>query len=269
MTTEHICTQYAITVEGGEEQKTQLYAALVQAQRLAKSVSKEGWNDYHKYKYASAETMIAEARTSLGEAGLAVLAQSWDMDPYDNVDTKNGGTIGRMVVQYRVLHTAGASIVSVCSTPVVSGKGKPDDKAEATALTYNFGYFMRGLLCLPRVDASEDVDQRDDRDYQPRSDARVTRGRKQKEMPRAVMLPSEMLARKQKDKLRERTREFSRLSLDEKGWRDVEKAFHDEHGDAPDTENVDHIRWMIIWVESQIEAISGEEEKGSRMTVHS
>src|SRR5258707_6928030 len=50
-------------------------------------------------------------------------------------------------------------------TPIVEDKSRPMDKAVATALTYNLGYTLRGLLLLPRVE--DEVDQRDDRKYEP------------------------------------------------------------------------------------------------------
>jgi lysozyme len=52
---------------------------------------------------------------------------------------------------------------------------RPLDKAVATAMTYNLGYFLRGLLLLPRVEEGTDVDQRDDRTHEPKQVRKVPR----------------------------------------------------------------------------------------------
>jgi hypothetical protein len=158
------------------EDKKAIYAALVKAQAAARGVEKSSANQFHRYKYASAEAIIAEARDALNAAGLAVFVESFAYQPYKPdeapppVETKGGkrqaAAVGRVVVRYRVAHESGASLDAVCSSPVIPESGRPEDKAEATALTYNLGYYLRGLLLLPRVEEGTDVDQRDDHQRQ-------------------------------------------------------------------------------------------------------
>lgn len=129
-----------------------LAAALIAAQQAAQGVTKDSKNEFHRYKYASSEAIIEEARAALSSAGLAVLTLGWK--PSEDKTT--------MCVRYRLLALSGELLDFECSTAIVPEKGRPQDKAEATALTYSLGYFLRGLLLLPRVDAEHEVDKRND-----------------------------------------------------------------------------------------------------------
>ena len=150
-------------------------AALVKAQQAARSVEKDSSNSFHRYKYASAEAIIDEARGALVSAGIACLSTGWTFvataatDRSPPVVSKDGKpspvAVGRVFVQYRVLHESGEWMQFEASTPVIPESGRPEDKAEATALTYNAGYFLRGLLMLPRVEEGSQVDERDDRHH--------------------------------------------------------------------------------------------------------
>jgi len=144
-----------------------LYAALSRAIGRASAVGKDAENSFHRYRYASAEGLIAEAREALAIEELAVFSSSWQVVDRERESASALGYFADVNVVYIVAHASGASIICTASTPAISEKGRPEDKAVATALTYNLGYFLRGLLLLPRVDAEHDADQRDDRDYQP------------------------------------------------------------------------------------------------------
>jgi len=133
-----------------------IYGALVAAQRAAKAVDKGSVNSFHRYKYASAEAIIEEAREALSSAGLAVYAAEW------HVSRAEGAAHAAVRVVYVVAHESGESLTCETETSVVEEKGRPADKAEATALTYSLGYFLRSLLLLPRVEPGSEVDQRDD-----------------------------------------------------------------------------------------------------------
>lgn len=135
-----------------------LAAALVAAQHQAKSVSKTSKNQFHGYKYASAEALIAEAREALADHGLAVMPVEWSVVSVSDIT----GVGSKIVVTYMLVHEGGASVSARCETSILPEKGRPQDKAEATALTYNLGYYLRGLLLLPREDESTSVDARDD-----------------------------------------------------------------------------------------------------------
>ncbi len=164
----------------------ELCGALVAAQTDIQMVGKGGWNDHHKYKYASGDDMIAEARRVLNLHGVAAIPVRWVMaeTPYeytDFVDDKTedgrGATRRAVVVQdvqlrlfvtIRLVHKSG--IQHLCEpfhVPVIPDRGRPLDKAESAARTYALSYFLRDLLQIPRGDEDKDagsVDQRDDRD---------------------------------------------------------------------------------------------------------
>lgn len=154
------------------DKQAALFAAIARAIATAKSVEKGSENTYHRYKYASAESLIEEARSPLAAEGVCVLPSSWRVSPREG----DSGYFADVDVTYLVAHSGGGSITCEARTPAIREKGRPEDKAVATALTYSLGYFLRGMLMLPRVDADHDVDKRDDRNYEPqrgqRQDAR-------------------------------------------------------------------------------------------------
>ena len=133
-----------------------LAAALVAAQSAAQAVAKSSTNLHHRYKYASAESLIEEARGCLTQAGLAVLPISRQV-----VAAVAGGT--ELLSTFELIHAAsGESKTLTASMSVQPGNGRPQDKAEAAAATLNLGYFLRDLLLLPREDETTAVDRRDD-----------------------------------------------------------------------------------------------------------
>lgn len=141
------------------EQKTMAQAILA-AQRSIQSVAKSAWNDYSKYKYASSEALMEEGRRALHGAGLALIMESWTLEDVEE---------SRCLVHatFTLVHESGAERHMDATLPAYEVKGRPFDKAVAGALTYLEGYFIRGLLCLPRVDEKEEVDQRDDTNHEP------------------------------------------------------------------------------------------------------
>lgn len=145
-----------------------LSKALVAAVKQAKSVGKEGVNKFHNYKYASAESVIAEAREALSDNGLTVIPMGWRRDPAPLAEKPEMQDYDYAAVTYRLMHESGESVDFETHTPIIPEKGRPADKALATALTYSLGYFLRGLLLLPRVDEETDADRRNDTNHQPR-----------------------------------------------------------------------------------------------------
>lgn len=140
-----------------------LAAALVAAQTAATGVEKDSKNSYHNYKYASAEAIMAEAREALNSAGLATLMERWELLP-----PTHDGAPERVKVHFLTLHAnSDQTLKGDTEYFVMPEKGRPEDKATATALTYAEGYYLRGLLCLPRVEEGSQVDDRDDREKLP------------------------------------------------------------------------------------------------------
>lgn len=151
-----------------------LNKALAAAQKRAEAVEKDATNSFHKYRYASAEAIIAEARAALAEEGLAVMPVSTDRDPAqpDHVWKGEGADAfidvpRRIRAVYLLLHESGEEREFYFTTPVIPEKGRPEDKAEFGSRTENLGYALRDLLLLPRVqEGAESPSARDDRGYQ-------------------------------------------------------------------------------------------------------
>lgn len=149
---------------------TKLYAALVLAQRAIRSVDKDAQNKFAGYTYASSEAMIEEARKALAGAGLAVFCVEHTIRPpameavieirSDGKERPSGPhMVSILVSRYRLAHESGEFLDSVLEWPIVPEKGRPSDKATASALTTQLAYYLRDLLLMPRgLDADDDMD---------------------------------------------------------------------------------------------------------------
>ena len=141
---------------------SQLAAALVAAQKAARALSHDKRNDFHKYDYTSAEAILAAGRKALTAAGLALVPTGGNLQ----ILNTSGESFPPLVVLIRsflLLHTSGESVQLSCSWPVVPDKGRPLDKATASADTTSLAYLIRDLLCLPRVQHADDLAGREDR----------------------------------------------------------------------------------------------------------
>jgi hypothetical protein len=141
-----------------------LVTALLAAHRMINKVEKTKRNNHQGYNYASAEAIIMESRRVLNSCGLMVITPGWKIvgDP-----VREGSHLRyQLHVDYLLIHESGETKeYPDIPISVVVGAGKPYDKAEATALTYNLGYFLRGLLQIPRMEVDEDADDRNDKDF--------------------------------------------------------------------------------------------------------
>jgi hypothetical protein len=126
-----------------------LAAALLTAQQAIGAVGKDAHNAFGKYDYVSAEAMIKASRVALHSAGVLFYASGVEVIGE-----------GRAVqVTYRLSHPATAEELEMSRAwPICPGKGKPEDKALAGALTACLSYTLRDLLLIARVDPSEEMD---------------------------------------------------------------------------------------------------------------
>lgn len=136
-----------------------LHAALLVAQRAVEAVAKASMNQHHRYRYASAEAMIGEARRVLGAAGLVCRRIAWQID---------AEALPHPLVSCRFELAHPASGEHECSDwipfPVIEANGRPFDKALCAALTTCWSYYLRDLLLIGRSD-SEDIAARDDTEH--------------------------------------------------------------------------------------------------------
>ena len=121
--------------------------ALAKAQEMADRIVKDSTNDFSRYDYTSAESMMDMWTQIAGPLGLSLYPASLAID----------GDIlrGCWVVE----HAASGDARDIrADWPIVTGKGKPLDKALASARTSSLGYLIRDLLVAPRVHPTDDMD---------------------------------------------------------------------------------------------------------------
>ena len=136
---------------GGE-----LVKALVQAQAIIKAIPHDARNDFHKYAYTSSEAIISECKAALTANGLSLLPTG------ESHTVLEGGQV-LLVRQFLLMHVSGEERALSTSWPVVPDKGRPLDKATASAVTTSLAYLLRDLLLAPRVDPTDDLAAREDR----------------------------------------------------------------------------------------------------------
>ena len=129
-----------------------LVGALLRAQMAIDGVGKDSRNDFHKYRYTSAEGMISACRAALAVGGLTVRRRHWE------VSADGLWLLSKFEVAYSI---TGESQVDTVSWAIVSEAKKPADKSLASALTTSLSYWLRDLLLLPRED-EDSMDRRND-----------------------------------------------------------------------------------------------------------
>ena len=153
--------------------KPLLPAALVKAQREVQVALKASKNDFHKYRYASAEEVLTVARDALNDNGLSLSPLSENIVPMP-AGVTDGAAPCLLHARYILEHEDGESRIIETHVPIVPEKGRPLDKALFGARTESLGYVLRDLLLIPRVDAPDvsgraDRGERPQRQEQPRS----------------------------------------------------------------------------------------------------
>lgn len=156
-------------------QTPKLFSALVKAQLSARAVEKDAKNEHHKYRYASAESMIEEGRTALATNGLALLVTHVDLTAGERTEKVNRDSGEVSIVDeppfiratYVLAHESGESLTYIREWPCILQKGRPLDKAQGGALTTALAYAIRDVLMLPRDDEYAAMDRRDDTDHDP------------------------------------------------------------------------------------------------------
>lgn len=157
-----------------EKMPPEIATAIAKAQGAMRRVAHDNRNSHHGYRYTSAEAVIEASIGPMSQAGLALVQCGWEplapaVDVWHDVNDKGEPTEAkvsgpaRLRIRYVLVSESGHSWeMPAVTMPVLPEKGRPIDKAEATALTYSLGYTLRGLLKIPRTDDGDDLDQRDD-----------------------------------------------------------------------------------------------------------
>ena len=129
------------------KKKTTLATALAAAQASADRIDKDSRNDFARYDYTSAEALMA-MWTKIGEAhGLSLYPAALNIE---------GGVLRTCWILEHA-ESEGTREIRM-DWPIVEAKGKPMDKAVASARTSSLGYLIRDLLIAPRVHPTDDMD---------------------------------------------------------------------------------------------------------------
>ena len=130
--------------------------ALFAASADARAVGKGSRNDFAHYDYASAEEILEHVRPLFAMHGLGVARLGWT--PLRWLCTSDGEATHRVQSYFQITHMEkGTTWVGSVDWPVVVSKGRPLDKAEASALTDSLKYWLLGILLLPRADVEMDM----------------------------------------------------------------------------------------------------------------
>ena len=124
-------------------------------------VQKNGSNDFHKYKYATAADILEKVNASLVKHGVAVTAQAELIDLRDAVTLK-GNTERLATVKTTLTLIDAESGESVSCSGIGSGQD-PGDKAAMKACTASIKYAYMLTLAMATGDdpeADSSVDQR-------------------------------------------------------------------------------------------------------------
>lgn len=149
-----------------------LYAAILAAQRDIDAVTKGASNSHHNFKYAASDEVVSECRGVLHKAGLTVTRCGSTIRPGEFLDkaNKNGAYKAPSAwidVHFLIAHPeSGESEVRTYAMYAEAENGQPLDKKILGAMTGAMGYFLVGLLLVPRFDENE-ISARDDSQYDP------------------------------------------------------------------------------------------------------
>lgn len=136
--------------------------ALLAAQIESRGFYKDAVNEFHKFTYASSDSVVAQARDVLHKHGLtASIIQG------PRIDIIPGEPLRATIsITIRLRHPATAAYEDTRRMAFAEpGKGRPLDKAIVGAETTLLRDYLRGLLFVPRTD--DDMNGRDDGKYNP------------------------------------------------------------------------------------------------------
>jgi hypothetical protein len=162
-----------VEVMGGPVSSS-LDAALLEAQRMVRSVRKGSRNRHQGYDYASAEDVIRGARSVLMACGVSAFRESWKLEYKPGKWTMPGTNkrpepivmdgVWMGVLTMRVSHPSSGECRHVSAEyPVIPTAGRALDKATSAGLTTATSYWYLGLLKIPRGDEvdAHDYDEPD------------------------------------------------------------------------------------------------------------
>jgi hypothetical protein len=172
----------ALSAPSSQSGKVQFALALIAAQQAVPSLPLDGYNAYHKYHYTRSETIIEAAKKALGECGLAFVPFEGTVDGHD----KEGENRFEWNCKYVIRHVCGEDVLFVRHWPICIEKGRPLDKATASARTSCLAYFFCDLLLIPRRNPPEEAEAEARNDAPPQQKARPQKPAKKSPPPPPV-----------------------------------------------------------------------------------
>lgn len=134
-----------------------LWAAMAQARAAMTPLVKDSENNFHNYRYTSADTMIGSGSRCLAAHGLSLIVQDAALD------TESSPNI--LVATLLLAHSGGGTVRMSHHMAVLPDKGRPHDKALCSARTVLLAYCYRDVLGIERPDSDDDIAGRDDTAY--------------------------------------------------------------------------------------------------------
>ena len=132
---------------------SKLAAALAQARDACGEVPKNGFNTWHKYFYSTAQDIYATGKAALARTGLSLLPLAPKFVVLGSGTNMCFGLKRRLLL----VHASGESVdLGEIEWPVCPDKGRPIEKAYASAITTSLAYYMRDLLQMPSSQPDED-----------------------------------------------------------------------------------------------------------------
>jgi len=136
-----------------------LTAKLAEVMAEVGYVQKDAVNDFHRYRYASAEAVLKKVNAALSERGIAVASKA-ELVRYDRVQSAKGEKAHAVVKLALTFHDSGADFITVEGL----GSGEDSgDKAIMKANTAALKYAMANAFLIswgddPEADPSTDAE---------------------------------------------------------------------------------------------------------------
>ena len=142
------------------------WAALALARLEIQGAAHDAKNEYHGYRYTSAEEVIDVCTKGLARHGISLIPISLTLG-----DQKGDGTV--FDSSWVLCHEEHQVLIER-QFVAIPGKGRPLDKAILGANTTLYAYILRDICGLKRPDSKDDVSGRDDTSYTPPPPRRQT-----------------------------------------------------------------------------------------------
>ena len=136
------------------------------------SAPKDGLNKHSAYRYATADSIYATARSHLAEQGLTVYQQEVKFEFFDGPESKDGKTSRWIKAEYVLgFQHSLISIPEVLENVTVFAQ-LVNAQTAAAVRTFALKYWLRGKLLLATGDLGEDLDDSDTPAVPPKAESK-------------------------------------------------------------------------------------------------